>query len=136
MLGYMTPRRQALKDELSDLNWPQMPYPGYGKERFEQLSMARLMLHAHQRDDTFAIAPQRFALCAAYRLPLIHEAVPDEGAYIGAARFESYRALASATREELAGIRHDPLLVEQSEALHQWLCHDLTFERSIRMALK
>lgn len=131
MLCYMTARRQALKDELSDLNWPQMPYPGYGKERFEQLSMARLMLHAHQREDTPAIAPQRFALCAAYHLPLIHEAVSDEGAYAGAARFEPYDALASATREEL----NDPSN-ERGEALYNWLCEELTFRKSVEAALR
>lgn len=132
MLAYMTPRRQTLKDKLSDLRWPGEIYPGhFTYQRHAQLRSAALMLHAHQREDTSAIAPQRFALCAAYHLPLIHEAVSDEGAYVGAARFEPYENLAAATREELADPSND-----RGEALYNWLCEELTFRKSVEGALK
>lgn len=132
MLAYMTPRRQALKDELFDLNMPEIIYPGYGLDRAEQLVNSRLMLHAHQELDRYAIAPQRFALCAAYRLPLIHESVALEGDYAGAAIFAPYDLLAQTTRAAL----NERDLQVRGDALHDWLTKDLTFRKSVEEALR
>jgi hypothetical protein len=133
MLAYMTPRRVALRDQLRDLKHPVEIYPGYGALRAAHLADSALMLHAHQRDDTPAIAPQRFALCAAYKLPLIHEAVPDEGEYGQYALFEEYTKLAEATRFDLD---EPDILREVGVELHDWLCVEHTFRKSVEDALK
>jgi hypothetical protein len=132
MLAYMTERRQRLMRQLADLKSPAEPYPGYMMERTEQLIQSKLMLHAHQRDDTPAIAPQRFALCAAYKLPLIHEAVPDAGEYDGYAVFEEYTKLAETTRFDLD---EPDILREAGVELHNWLCIENTFRISVERAL-
>src|SRR5690606_26302862 len=77
MLAYMTERRQHIAQQMNDLSMPSEVYPGYGAARDEQLVNSKLFLHVHQRDDVRAIAPQRIALAAAYKLPLICESVPD-----------------------------------------------------------
>jgi hypothetical protein len=133
MLAYMTPRRDALKKQLADLSTPEEIYPGYDHARHIQLTRARLMLHAHQRDDTPAIAPQRFALCAAYSLPLIHEDVPDAGAYDEYADFIHYEKLAQATRLHLARAVDNEAM---GEKLHDWLCVENTFRKSVEAALR
>lgn len=135
MLAYMTHRRQALQDKLTDRAHPKNPYPGYGDERHQQLVSTDLMLHAHQDEARRAIAPQRFALCAAYHLPLIHETVPDAGEYGDYAVFADYAALPAVTRDYLAGRFDDPLVTPIGERLHQWLCYEQTFRKSVMEAL-
>ena len=136
MLAYMTARRAAIGQRLSDLTHPSVAYPGYGLERDEQLFNSRLMLHVHQRDDTAAIAPQRIALCAAYSLPLVAERVPDASVYADYVRFEDYDMLPAAVRDELSGALADPLRTSRGRRLHEWLCREHTFERAVREALK
>lgn len=136
MLAYMTHRRQAVKDQLSDLRWPDVDYPGYGGERAEQLQNASLMLHAHQSDFTAAIAPQRFALCAAYRLPLLHEAVPDAGPYRDYALFAPYERLAATARGYLSGKYDVPTETYPGDRLYNWLCVEHPFRRSVLEALR
>jgi hypothetical protein len=133
MLAYMTERRQRLLRQLADLKSPAEPYPGYMMERTEQLIQSKLMLHAHQRDDTPAIAPQRLALCAAYRLPLIHEDTPDPGEYEDRVDFKLYRHLADETRFYLSNER---IRKQYAEDLHRWLCVEHTFRKSVEAALR
>jgi hypothetical protein len=133
MLAYMTERRQRLIRQLADLKSPAEAYPGYMMGRTEQLIQSKLMLHAHQRDDTPAIAPQRFALCAAYKLPLIHEAVPDTGEYDIYAHFAEYSGLEKMTRWMLYNNRELPKV---GEFLYQQLCVEQPFRKSVEDALK
>jgi hypothetical protein len=130
MLAYMIHRREALKNQLSDLRWPPI-YPGHdGVQRHEVLSTSALMLHAHQTEPT--MTPLRYALAAAYKLPFLGEQVPDSGIYGGALRFAPYEQLADLTR---AALDDKQLLRVEGERLHQFLCVEHTFEREVRMAL-
>jgi hypothetical protein len=77
MLAYLTPRRQKILDKLNNYHWP-VAYPGHGTaERHDVLSTTRLMLHVHQHDNAPYIAPQRFAIAAAYQLPMVSELVGE-----------------------------------------------------------
>lgn len=136
MLAYMTGRRIELQQKMPDIHFPREPYPGYGISRDEQLVNTRLMLHAHQDDARRAIAPQRFALCAAYHLPLIYESVPDAGAYADYAIFADYADLPMVTRNYLSGNYDDPTMTPIGERLHTWLCVENTFRKSVMEALK
>jgi hypothetical protein len=131
MLAYQTPRRVALAQQLGRRTAPTNPYPGYGLERHQQVCGSRLMVHAHQSDDVAAIAPQRFALCAAYSLPLVHETVPDPGIYRGSARFADYEDIPDAA----ADILNDSVFAAVGGRLHDWLCHEHTFAKGIQEAL-
>lgn len=104
MLAYMTARREAIQRRLADLTWPP-DYPGHGptsQERHDLLRSTRLMLHVHQHDAP-AVTPLRLALAAAYRLPVISEAVPEPGPYAEAVLFTDYDNLPSHARLHLDG---------------------------------
>lgn len=132
MLAYMVPRRQAIKDQLTGLRTPEIVYPGYTAERDEQLLTSKLMLHVHQHEGVQAVPPQRFALAAAYRLPVVSEQIPGEHGFDGIVRFDAYSRLAEAVREELAmGI-----LKQRGERLHEYLCIENTFAKTVEGALK
>ncbi len=135
MLGYMTPRREAIQRQLADLRWPDDSYPGYGAERHQQLKEVLLMLHVHQRDDVAAIAPQRIALAAAYQLPLIAEYVADAGEYGQYVNFVKYENLNGEVRSQLAML-DTGMLQARAERLYQWLCIENTFRVSVEKALK
>lgn len=134
-LAYQTPRRQRVDMQLAELSTPKNPYPGYGVERDEQLVNAKLMLHVHQHDTVAAIAPQRFALAAAYKLPLICESVPDAGAYAQYATFVDYQFLNAEVRSRLAMMQMG-YPQEGGNQLHQWLCVEHAFRMSVEQALK
>lgn len=135
MLAYMTPRRERIHQQLADLAWPQEPYPGYGVARHLQLAQSRLMLHVHQRDDTAAIAPQRLALAAAYKLPLVCEYVADAGEYARTVPFVRYDNLNGEVRSQLA-MMGEGIPQARAERLYQWLCIENTFRRCVEAALK
>lgn len=135
MLAYLTPRREAVLRQLSDFRTPDDPYPGYGVERHHQLCGSHLMLHVHQRDDTHAIAPQRIALAAAYKLPLICERVPDAGVYEQYIPFVEYENLNAEVRSQV-GMYDAGMVQERGERLHRWLCEEHTFRMSVEEALK
>ena len=81
-------------------------------------------------------APQRFALCAAYRLPLLHEAVPDAGPYRDYALFAPYERLAATARGYLSGKYDVPTETYPGDRLYNWLCVEHTFRQSVMEALK
>ncbi len=124
MLAYMTPRRVVVKEKLADLRWPE-DYPGHDSERrHEVLKGSRLMLHIHQHDEP-ATAPIRYALAAAYKLPVIAETVPDSGPYKDAITFRSYSHITRAvTSGKVSG-----------KKLHKLLCIDNLFEECVMRGL-
>jgi hypothetical protein len=124
MLAYMTARRAIIKKKLTRLRWPEN-YPGHNSQnRHDVLSSTRLMLHVHQHD-TPATTPIRYALAAAYHMPVIAESVPDEGPYHGSILFVGYDQLAvNVKRADISG-----------ERLHQLLCIDNTFEECVMRSL-
>lgn len=134
-LAYKTARRQRVDMQLADLSTPKEAYPGYGLERDEQLVNAKLMLHVHQHDTVAAIAPQRIALAAAYKLPVISEQVADPGAYGRYVQFVPYANLNAQVRSHLAMLDMG-YGQEQGERLHQWLCVENTFRSFVEDALK
>lgn len=132
LLGYMTPRRQAIKNSLTDLRWP-VDYPGHDTpERARVLHYTRLMLNVHQHDNAPYIAPQRIALAAAFKLPVLCERTADktpmDGHLIGA----DYDLLPKAAREMLAG----KSLKKRGQGLHEFLCVEHPFRKCVEEALK
>lgn len=131
MLAYITPRRQVIKDALAHLRWP-VDYPGHDTAaRGEMLSNTRLMLHVHQHDNAPFVAPQRIALAAAYRMPVISETTP------GAGDLGEY--LMTAPYDQLPETVQTTLILSASEAgdrLYQFLCVDRPFRTGVLEALK
>lgn len=128
MLGYMTPRREAIKNKLSNLTWPPS-YPGHNtKERYDQLEHTYLMLHVHQHDNAPYVAPQRIAIAAAYHMPVVSETVTDPGALTGVITYADYDKLPSSVNKAIKKANGDPL--------HNLLCVERTFRTCVQEALK
>lgn len=130
LLGYMVDRRRAIKDQLSQYRWSP-DYPGHnGAERHRVLSRTRLMLHVHQHE-TSALTPLRFALAAAYKMPVVSEMVEDCGVYANYAVFTPYNRLAEFVRGNLA--QDD---VWMHGALYDLLCVKNPFDKGVWGGLK
>lgn len=135
-VGYMTPRRVNMLSMIQDVKWAETDYPGYGKTRHDMLVRSRVMFHVHQHENAEYLAPLRIALAAAYRLPVVSEAVYDPGVYAAAVRFSAYADLPRALHDELAGTGYDdPTQMERGTALHNLLCYERPFGRCVMEAL-
>lgn len=129
MLGYMTPRRQSIKDKLSALKWPE-DYPGHGTEgRDLVLQHTHVMLHVHQHNGQPFCAPQRIAIAAAYHMPVVSEAVRDAGALADVVTYASYVNLPAAVNRALKSNL-------DGFSLHDYLCIEHSFDRCVEEALK
>jgi hypothetical protein len=134
MLGYMIPRRQAIKDALSDLRWP-IDYPGHDTtERDTILLRTRLMLHVHQHEGSHYIAPQRIAIAAAHHMPVISETVKDAGDLNRVITFRDYVDLIPEVAQQLS--EADSYLKSIGEEIHQYLCIERPFRTCVMEALK
>ena len=129
-LSYLTDRRRNVYRFINRAFAPD--YPGHnGDGRDDQLSHSRVMLHVHQHDIP-AIAPIKMALAAAYRLPVICEAVYDPGPYQDRVLFSQYDSLPSMVGLYLDGkVEMDYL----PDALYQLLCVEHPFKSCVLEAL-
>lgn len=131
-LAYMVPRRQQIAHELQQLGLSLAPHsPGNGFNRHQVLRQSRAMLHIHQHEHIRGVACLRWAIAAAYRLPIISESVDDYGIFnhsnMLTGDFGSYARNAYAWLKE-----SDPrVLAHFGQALHQLLCVDKTFKHMI-----
>lgn len=134
MLAYMTPRRQTIKDKLSDLRWPE-DYPGHETERRDQvLLQSKIMLHVHQHENAPYAAPQRIALAASAKMAVISETVSDPGDLVRTGiEYKDYANLRGFVVDRLAS---SAWLSSSSIALHHFLCVEYPFRRCIEEALK
>lgn len=128
MMSYMTYRRQWIRDRLLEQRLRISPQ-GWGESRHLSLSKSYLMLHVHQNDNIPTIAPQRFALAAAYHLPMISETVAEPDVLADVVAWYDYDDLVEAT------YRNHRRLYGLGEALHQRLCIDLPFRKNIEAAV-
>lgn len=129
MLAYMTPRRERIAYEMR-VRGLTMTGNAWGEQRHNYLMQSRAMVNVHQHDWAHTTAPQRFALAAAYKLPLISERACDPAIFAAVVLWSEYGALAEFANNQL---RSD--LREFGEALHQTLCIDRTFKSEVERAL-
>lgn len=134
MLGYMTPRRQVIKDSLSELRWP-ADYPGHSTtDRHKIMMHTRLMLHVHQHDNAPHLAPQRIAIAAAYRMPVISEAVGDMAGLDMYMLFADYSVIPECVHRLLDDPERN--LASEGQKLHNYLCIERPFRKCVTEALK
>jgi hypothetical protein len=129
MLAYMTPRRERIANELK---WSGLSMTGnaWGEQRHNFLLSSRAMVNVHQHDWAHTTAPQRFALAAAYKLPLISEKACDPGVFADAVLWSEYGALAEFVSNQVRGD-----LSAFGEALYELLCVEHTFKSEVERAL-
>lgn len=131
---YYTHRRQCVYDELTRASLRVAPN-GWGYERHQALTSSRAMLHMHQHDGIATCAPQRFALAAAYELPLITETLAEWGIFRHSHLLSSdYAHLATFT--QMWTRRNEAQILENfGRALHQLLCVEKTFRACVEGAV-
>ena len=131
LLAYLTNRRLEAVKWLTDGGVSIAPR-GWGAERHSILQQTRIMLNVHQHDYAFTVAPQRWALAAAYRMPMITENVADAGIFTN-----SY--MMQCERQHMADFvrmwRDDHRLTDYGHALHELLCNERTFRKCVEGAL-
>lgn len=107
---------------------------GWGYKRHERLLQSRCMVHVHQHPDTPTIAPLRWCIAAAYRLPIISESVNCREPF-GYSHFMTsdydYLAqfVAMHVKDEYSNLE------DYGIALHQFLCVEQTFRKAVESAL-
>lgn len=105
----------------------------WGEQRHQNLVSSLAMLHIHQHDQFPTIAPLRWALAAAYGLPLISESVADRGAFTGRHFLSSeYANLVPFTCRALQEFH---ALQEAGASLKHYLCTEHPFRREVEAAL-
>lgn len=133
-IGYFdgVPRRQVIRQQLIERGINVSPPGGWGDSRNAILNASQAYLHVHQLADAPTIAPLRMVVAAAYRLPVISESVADPGVFREYGYAYPYDKLAEGVGDH---INERIIRAPYGEALHQFLCHDYTFRKSVEAAL-
>lgn len=108
---------------------------GWAQERHTYLCQSRAMLHIHQHDNIHTIAPQRWAIAAAYKLPLFTETVTDGG-------FFNHSHMVIGSYDNLPKLVYDWMLCydqqhvqAKGESLHHALCVENNFRTFVEAAV-
>lgn len=135
LMGYYDVwRRKRIKDDLEAQGFKIAPN-GWGDTRDDLLRKSRVMVHVHQWDNMPTVAPLRWCIAAAYKLPIISERVSNR------APFQNLH-FAAYDYDEL--VSHVGLLLQpQAQTwlegygcnLHRFLCHEMTFRSAVEAAL-
>jgi len=126
-------RRQRV---IADLQGKQLNVApdGWGEVREQILLSSRCMVHVHQHDDISTIAPLRFAIAAAYKLPLFTERCADMGMFAGLVFECEHVELATMVYNKLQpGLAFE--LNDYRDRLHHFLCEQRTFRYNVEEAL-
>lgn len=133
MLAYMPPRRLRIAHDLAQLGVRVAPN-GWGLRRHRILVQSRAMLHVHQHDQVRGVACLRWAIAAAYKLPVITEELwGDPGIFEPGLHTlnRHYDGLV----EYIKDLLNWSNLPDYGMALHHLLCEERTFRKIVDGAL-
>ncbi|MGB1285107.1 MAG: hypothetical protein ACPG7F_01125 [Aggregatilineales bacterium] len=130
-MAYMNGRRNAVQGDILRAGLS-IAAPAWNPERHQRLLNTRAMLHVHQHGGINTVAPLRFALCAAYAMPLISETCHDPAGFQGQVLFSDYDHMADYT---CTALRHETVMSNYGQALYQYLCEDNSFRQCVGSAL-
>lgn len=133
MLAYLSGRRQHAAAQLQDKYGLKLAPNAWNPERDAMLKGTTAMVHVHQHDHVATIAPLRFALAAAYGLPLISERVEDADLFRDVVLFAEFADLSDYVNAAVR--RHTAELKERGRLLHTLLCEQYSFRKCIEAAL-
>jgi hypothetical protein len=122
--SYAWGRREAMYNQLKDMGLQEGP-SCWGSMRHDVLRQSRLMLNLQQYPDPVT-APLRFAIAAAYHLPVVSETIADPDPVGPLIRIVGYEAIPEAVRDVVAGGMRT-----LAEALHEKLCVEYTFRKCV-----
>lgn len=125
--SYVHGRREAVFNDLRRRTLREGPN-AWGAERDRVLRSSKLMLHVHQYPLAL-YTPLRFALAAAYALPLVSESLLDAFPLTGLIEEAAYGDLVS----RVIAVGSNPS--DRGTRLFQALCVDRTFRSEVELAL-
>ncbi len=133
-LSYNPPRRTAILEALREHGLRCAPN-GWNEQRHAALMQSRVMLNVHQNEGKNYVAPQRFALAAAYHLPVITETLDHRNGFgAGHILMSDYANLPEFVRNKV--LRDDPhILTDYGWSLHNLLCVQNNFRSYIERVL-
>jgi len=124
---YWNPRRLNIRPSI-ERHGVRIAPNAWGYERDSILRDSQAMLHIHQWDQFPHPAPLRFAVAAAYKLPLFSEA------WVGAEPlYNQYGMMRFEPGDFFMG--SPGVLQEYGEALYEWLCRRMDFKTCVEAAL-
>lgn len=129
---YMSGRRTYIADRMMEQGLTIAPSK-WNPDRDALLKSTTAMLHIHQWDAVKTIAPLRFAIAAAYGLPLISEQVEHRGMFDNIVLFSEYDAMPAYAKTLTH--RYQAELREKGRALHDLLCNEYSFRKCVEAAL-
>lgn len=133
LLAYLSGRRQHIAGQLQDKHGLKLAPNAWNPERDAMLKATTAMIHVHQHDKVPTIAPLRFALAAAYKLPLISERVYEADLFRDVVLFAEYEALPDYAATLIR--RHGDMLRDYGAALHDRLCVSNSLRSFVEAAL-
>lgn len=130
---YEVPRRTAIWHEIRDLSRAPNGWPCTPQERAADLAASHLYVVPQQDDPPHAVTPLRFAIAAAFKLPMVYEGEMDAFPFVPSKHFISsnYHRFADTVRKWLGTEKS----VDIGLALHHKLCIETDFKRSIEAML-
>lgn len=130
--AYVWGRRNTLADRFMEKGLTIAPSK-WNPDRDALLKSTTALIHSHQWEGVNTVAPLRYAIAAAYALPLISEQVQDQDIFDGVVLFSDYDALPEYTATMTR--RYQGELRERGQALHNLLCVDNSFRSFVEAAL-
>lgn len=125
--SYAWGRREAMYKRLRKLGLAEGP-SSWGRHRDAVLRRSRLMLNLQQYPDPVN-APIRFAVAAAYHLPIVSESINDLDLLEGLVSCAPYEDIPDAVRGALASPD------ASGEKIHDVLCREWTFRRCVEASV-
>lgn len=134
-IGYINGvhRRDRIRQQLIARGVKVSPHGAWDAERHRILSNSQTYLHVHQLENAPGIPPLRMAVAAAYGLPFLSEACADPGVFGTYFLGQPYERLVEHVHR-FRGMQNADIPLS-GERLHQFLCHDFTFRKSVEGAL-
>lgn len=134
LMMYRDPQRRAHMIHRFQDAGLQLAPNAWGELRHANLRQSRCMVHIHQLEDNQTISPLRFALAAAYRLPVISESLANAGILNGSVVQSPYHDLPAAIIEWLKPNRSAELQ-RHADALYTRLIEQYSFRTVVEAAL-
>lgn len=128
MLMYFTYRRQWIRDRVMAGGMSISPN-AWRNERHEILLSSRAMLNVHQHDNVRTVAPTRWALVAAYRLPMLSETIDSQ---LWHGLYYDYADLIEAAHSWRG---RDTELQAAGDCLYEEMCVRRTFRKCVEEAV-
>lgn len=134
-VSYQVPRRQIITQQLQAQGLTVAQNENlWGTHRSVVLIQSKVMVHVHQHENAPGVAPLRWCLAAAHKLPLITETIPDRGVfgytYMMMSRYDFLPQFTAMVIRD-----RNSRLNDFGMALHDLLCRDLTFRKCVEAAL-